>query len=152
MAWTRNRGGQVQDTVLEGGFYTGWLTRLADLIDRGGDLTWSLRQVERDISFVPRYQIITTTEDITLTVDDEVVLADPVSADLTVTLPDVVNGMGYWIKNIDESGTYDLIIDPGAGVKIDGQPAGAAPASADVTLAPLDCYHLVFFDDTLWII
>lgn len=152
MAWNRNRGGQVQDEVLAAGDGRKWPTRLADLLDRGNDLPLSLRELEKSISFVPRYQITEVTGDITLSIDDEIVLADPSSSDITISLPDVINGMGYWIKNADESGTYDLIVDPGPGVKIDGQPAGAAPASADITIAPLDCYHLVFFTDTWWIV
>lgn len=90
-----------------------------------------------------------------VTIVDHVILADPATGNLVITLPavGVEDGISIYIKNIDESGTYTLTIDPGTN-KIDGQPAGAAPATTDVVLAPLDSYQLIFDSNlsTWWII
>lgn len=90
----------------------------------------------------------------TITTIDQVILADPDSGALTIVLPDPVeDGLSNYIKNIDESGTYTLTVDPGTN-KIDGQPAAAAPATTDITISALNSYHFVYdsVNTTWWII
>lgn len=84
----------------------------------------------------------------------QVILADPDSSSLVLTLSTTPeDGQSHYIKNIDESGTYDLTIDPGTN-NIDGQPGGAAPSTTDAGIAPLECYLLTYDSTTTtwWII
>jgi hypothetical protein len=151
LARNRNRYGTLQDSVVEAGEDDNWLVRLADLLDQGNPLPWSLRTLDKSLSILHRYHIISVTSDTTLTIDDQVVLADPASADITITLPEVFNGMSLYIKNIDESGTYNLYVDPGS-FKIDGQPGTSAPSTTDCVIDVLSSYEFIFFEDTWWII
>jgi hypothetical protein len=142
LARNRNRYGTLQDSVVEAGEDDNWLVRLADLLDQGNPLPWSLRTLDKSLSILPRYHIISVTSDVDLTIDDQVVLA---TSGVTVNLVEVFNGMSVYIKNIDTSGT--VTINPGT-MKID-QGSGA-PSTSDITIASLERVHLMFMTDTWW--
>lgn len=84
---------------------------------------------------------------------DQVLLVDPDTADLTINLPDgaVEDGISFYIKNIDWTGTYTVLVNPGTN-KVE-QPAGA-PSTTDFSLGPLDSIQIVFDSElsTWWII
>lgn len=89
---------------------------------------------------------------VTITSTDQVVLADPDTGALVINLPDPVSdGLSHYIKNIDESGTYALTVNPGTN-KI--EQASGTPSTTDVVIPDLDSRHLLFdsVNSTWWII
>lgn len=119
-----------------------WLYNLSKIISLNINSVWY--NITSVIASDTPYQI---------TNGDQVVLADPDTGALVIDLPDGAQegGISFYIKNIDESGTYGLTINPGTN-KIE-QPAGI-PTTSDVTLAILDSYQLMFDSEnsTWWII
>jgi hypothetical protein len=89
----------------------------------------------------------------TMTIVDQVLLVDPDTADVTINLPDgtVEDGLSFYIKNIDYTGTYVVQLNPGTN-NIE-QPSGA-PSTTDFNLGPLDSVQVIFDSElgTWWII
>lgn len=88
-----------------------------------------------------------------VTIVDQVVLADPDTGVLVLDLPDgtVEDGISFYIKNIDESGTFALTVNPGTN-KI--EQFSGVPTTADIPVVALGSMQIVFDSElsTWWII
>jgi hypothetical protein len=142
LARNRHRYGTLQTTVVEDGENDNWLIRLADLIDQGNPVPWSLRTLDKSLSILPRKHIISVTSDTDLTIDDQVVFA---TGGVTINLVEIFNGMDIYVKNIDTSGT--VTINPGT---LNIEQSSGSPNTTDITLASLETAHLIFMTDTFW--
>lgn len=87
-----------------------------------------------------------------ITIVDQVVLADPDTGALVLNLPEELeDGISFFIKNIDESGTYSLTVNPGTNLI---EQASGVPTTADITIPILDSRHVIYDSNlsTWWII